>query len=211
MTDEFCVVQKYYVRWPLNHLLEGPIFILLIISFCLSTMTFSLALASSTTGAHSFLSKACVHHLFTPQFLRSDSASSICICLGIPFVLHPPGLPSSILYYYMPKPSQTMYFNYGYSVCRSFSPSLKKKSTGVFTLYPSECIVSEKMDVIILVVLKAHHTLTAVSHNGTLHVSVRLSVDQNLLFWVFTWPYKEPHMQNKLASIVITTVCCFQI
>jgi hypothetical protein len=52
----------------------------------------------------------------------------------------------------------------------------------VFPLYPSEYIVSEKLDVIILVVLKANHTLTAVSHNGILHVSVRLSVDPYLLF-----------------------------
>lgn len=58
----------------------------------------------------------------------------------------------------------------------------KKQSMSVFPLYPSECIVSEKIDVIILVILKAHHTLTAVSHSGTLHVSVRLSVDPYLLF-----------------------------
>jgi hypothetical protein len=49
------------------------------------------------------------------------------------------------------------------------------------SVFPLECIVSAKMGVIILVILKAHHTLTAVSHNGTLHVSV-ISVDQYLLF-----------------------------
>jgi len=45
----------------------------------------------------------------------------------------------------------------------------------VFPLCSSECIVSAQMDVVILVILKAHHT--AVSHNSTLHVSVKLSVD----------------------------------
>jgi len=47
----------------------------------------------------------------------------------------------------------------------------------VFPPCPSECIVSAKVDAVILVVLKAHHTLTAVSHDSTLHCSVKLSVD----------------------------------
>ena len=47
----------------------------------------------------------------------------------------------------------------------------------VFPLCRSECIVSAKMDAVILAVLKAHHTLTAVSHDSTQHVSVKLSVD----------------------------------
>jgi len=47
----------------------------------------------------------------------------------------------------------------------------------VFPLRPSKCIVSVKMDAVILVILLTHHTLTAVSHDSTLHVSVKLSVD----------------------------------
>jgi len=53
----------------------------------------------------------------------------------------------------------------------------KKQSMSVFPLCRSECIVSAKMDAVILAVLKAHHTLTAVSHDSTQHVSVKLSVD----------------------------------
>jgi len=54
---------------------------------------------------------------------------------------------------------------------------LKKQSMSVFPLRPSKCIVSVKMDAVILVILLTHHTLTAVSHDSTLHVSVKLSVD----------------------------------
>lgn len=53
----------------------------------------------------------------------------------------------------------------------------KKQSVSVSPLCPSECIVSAKMDAVILVILKADHTQTAVSHDSTLHVRVKLLVD----------------------------------
>jgi len=69
-----------------------------------------------------------------------------------------------------------MYFNYG-TISEDHSHLYsKKQSMRVFPLCP-ECIVSTKMGAVILVILKANHTLTAVSHDSTLHISVKLSVD----------------------------------
>ena len=127
-------VPKYYVRWPLNFLFKGgwiilleePILILLIISFFLSIMALSVWPWLLPQLVPILFCPKLVFPIFSPIFLGSDSASSVHVCLGLPFVLHPPGLPSSILSYNIPKPFQTVYFNYGYNIWRYFSPSLKK-------------------------------------------------------------------------------------
>jgi len=78
----------------------------------------------------------------------------------------------------------------------SFSSSFKFSASGVriCLLYVPEFIILKKKLVPIIVPVIAHHTPSFISCSGTWSVSLGLSANQYMLFWVLTCPlkYRQP-------------------
>ena len=78
----------------------------------------------------------------------------------------------------------------------SFSSSFKFSASGVgiCPLYVSEFIILKKKLVPIIVSVTAHHTPSLISCSGKLCVSLGLSANQYMLFWVLTCllKYRQP-------------------